>query len=133
MSASDQPLIRVLLVDDEEELRGTLAKVLGRRGLSVDTAADGEEALRCLAQKPYQVVVLDLRMPGPDGLLTLRRIRQAHPRTRVIMLTGYGSAAAGLDAIRQQAFDFLQKPIAPERLLELIRAAALAYAGEAPG
>jgi DNA-binding NtrC family response regulator len=121
--------IRVLIVDDEAELRASLAKVLGRRGMKVSIAADGAEALALLAREPHDVVVLDLKMPGIDGLETLRRMAAARPAPRVIMLTGHGSVAAGLEAMRQQVFDFLLKPVAVDQLVARIEAAAAGATG----
>jgi CheY-like chemotaxis protein len=122
--------LRVLVVDDEAVFRETLAKVLARRGLSAALAASGAEALRRLDEESVDVVVLDLKMPELDGLETLQRIRARRPGVPVIILTGHGSAAAGLDAIRGQAFDFLLKPIDIGQLVLSIEHAA-ASAGTA--
>ncbi|MFH1177432.1 MAG: response regulator [Acidobacteriota bacterium] len=122
--AAGTPAVRVLLVDDEEVFRETLAKLLRRRGLAVATAESGEQAISHLASTGCDVVVLDLRMPGIGGLETLRRIGELRPATRVIILTGHGTVTAGLEAIGQLAFDFLLKPVAPEQLAEVIIAAA---------
>jgi DNA-binding NtrC family response regulator len=116
--------VSVLLVDDEEVFRETLGKLLRRRGLAVATAASGEEALSHLAAHPCRVVVLDLRMPGIGGMETLRRLDGIRPTPRVIILTGHGTVASGLEAIQELAFDFLLKPVAPEQLAEVILAAA---------
>ena len=119
-----RPGLRVLLVDDEELFRETLAKLLRRRGLEVATASDGEAALAVVQEQAPEVVVLDLRMPGMDGIETLRRIKRHRPDTRVVMLTGHGSVDAGVDALRAAAFDFLLKPVGPDQLVEVILAAA---------
>ena len=119
-----RPGLRVLLVDDEELFRETLAKLLRRRGLEVATASDGESALAVVQEQAPEVVVLDLRMPGMDGIETLRRIKRHRPDTRVVMLTGHGSVDAGVDALRAAAFDFLLKPVGPDQLVEVILAAA---------
>lgn len=118
--------LRVLLVDDEELFRETLAKLLRRRGLEVATAGDGEAGVALVREQAPQVVVLDLRMPGIDGLETLKRIKAARPDTRVIMLTGHGSVEAGVDALRAAAFDFLLKPVGPDQLVGVILAALAA-------
>ena len=119
-----RPGLRVLLVDDEELFRETLAKLLRRRGLEVATASDGEAALAVVQEQAPEVVVLDLRMPGMDGIETLRRIKRHRPDTRVVMLTGHGSVDAGVDALRAAAYDFLLKPVGPDQLVEVILAAA---------
>ena len=116
--------IRVLIVDDEDELRSSLAKVLGRRGMKVSIAASGTAALELLEREPHDVVVLDLKMPGIDGMETLRRMGSSHPAPRVIMLTGHGDVAAGLEAMNRQVFDFLLKPVAVDQLAARIEAAA---------
>ena len=127
-SITDDPKsrpIRVLVIDDEAPFRETLCKVLGRRGMDVIAAATGQEGLEKLAAQPVDVVVLDLRMPGIDGLTTLRMINDLDPRAQVIILTGHGTTEAGLEALRNRAFDFLLKPVATDHLLEVIESAAL--------
>jgi DNA-binding NtrC family response regulator len=115
--------LRVLLVDDEELFRETLAKLLRRRGLEVATAGDGETGVALVRELAPDVVVLDLRMPGIDGIETLTRIKSQRPGTRVVMLTGHGSIEAGVDSLRAEAFDFLLKPVGPDQLVEVILAA----------
>ena len=114
---------RVLLVDDETVYCATMAKVLRARGLQVRTASSGAEALDVIAGEAIDVVVLDLKMPGLDGLATLRRLREVAPRVPVIILTGHGTVAAGLDAMADLAFDFLLKPASVDSLLKVILAA----------
>ncbi len=116
--------IRVLVVDDEDVFRDTLVKVLTARGMRVTGAHDGQAALAYLAGNRVDVVVLDLKMPGLDGLEVLRRTSQLSPRPKVIMLTGHGSVQAGLDAVRELAWDFLLKPVPADILAQVIRAAA---------
>ena len=121
--------IRVLIVDDEAAFRESLRKLLLRRGMQVLTAANGQEGLSLLATRPVDVVVLDLRMPGIDGLTTLRMIHDIRPSARVIVLTGHGSVQAGLEAIKNSAFDFLLKPAAIDHLVKVIESAAGAQGG----
>jgi DNA-binding NtrC family response regulator len=118
--------VKVALVDDEELFRETLAKLLRRRGIEVATAADGEAGVELVRAMAPDVVVLDLRMPGIDGIETLRRIREQRLDTRVVMLTGHGSVEAGVEALREEAFDFLLKPVSPDQLVEVILAAVAA-------
>ncbi len=120
------PAIRVLVVDDEQVFRDTLVKVLTARGMQVVAVPGGSEALAFLLEHRVDVVVLDLKMPGLDGLEVLRRIRQLSPRPKVIMLTGHGTVQAGLEAVRELAWDFLMKPIPADALAQVIRAAAQA-------
>lgn len=116
--------IRVLVVDDEQVFRDTLVKVLTARGMHVTAVPGGGEALTRLADEDVDVVVLDLKMPGLDGLEVLRRIGQLSPRPKVIMLTGHGSVQAGVEAVRELAWDFLMKPVPADVLARVIRAAA---------
>jgi DNA-binding NtrC family response regulator len=114
---------RVLLVDDEERLRLTLGKMLAAEGLSVTTLAGGLEALAELAAQPYDVVLLDIRMPGMDGIATLREIKKIAPDTEVIILTGHASMDAALQIIKLGGYDYLMKPCPLEELLLKIEAA----------
>ncbi len=107
---SEAAAVRVLLVDDEESYVDTLRKRLSRRGLSVLTANSGEAALETLAANPIDVVLLDVKMPGMDGMETLSRIKQAHPRVEVIMLTGHANVDVAIRGMEQGAFDYLMKP-----------------------
>ena len=83
--------IRLLLVDDEDDFRRTVAKRLMKRGIDVKQAASGEECLEILKNDPVDVVVLDVKMPGMDGIETLHRIKKNHPEIEVIMLTGHAT------------------------------------------
>ena len=114
---------RLLIVDDESGFRETLARRLEKRGAVVNQAADGKEALASLAREPVDVVLLDVRMPGMDGLSVLERIRQEHPDTEVILITGNVSTPEGVAGIKAGAFDYLTKPIEIEHLAGKIRQA----------
>jgi DNA-binding NtrC family response regulator len=116
--------LRVLIVDDEEGFRETLAARLQFRDLLSDTATDGAEALEFVAkQVEPDVMVLDLRLPGMDGLEVLRQTKQAYPDIEVIVLTGYGTPAAEAKARQLGAFDYLQKPVTIDVLSEKIKSA----------
>jgi signal transduction histidine kinase len=115
--------VAVLLVDDEEHFREAIAKRLTRRGMSVAQAADGGQCLALLAEKPIDVVVLDVKMPGMNGIDVLRRINADYPRTEVILLTGHATTADGVDGIKAGAFDYLTKPIELEHLANKIHQA----------
>jgi DNA-binding response OmpR family regulator len=109
---------RVLLVDDEEEFVSALSERLMLRGIEVDTALDGEEALARLREKEPDVVILDVMMPGLSGLEVLKQIRVKHPQSQVILLTGHGSTKEGIEGMRLGAFDYLIKPVDIEEMLE---------------
>jgi len=112
--------IRLLLVDDEAEFRQPLAKRLAKRGLDADQAANGNECLSILENKAMDVVVLDVKMPGPGGIEVLRHITAKYPRTEVILLTGQATASDGVEGIKSGAFDYLTKPIELEHLFNKI-------------
>jgi DNA-binding NtrC family response regulator len=115
---------RVLLVDDEEEFVSALSERLILRGIEVDSALNGEEALAKLVEKEFEVVILDVMMPGLGGLEVLRQIKVSHPDTQVILLTGHGSTREGIEGMRLGAFDYLIKPVDIEEMLEKMKEAA---------
>ena len=115
--------IRLLLVDDEDEFRQTIAKRLAKRGMGADQAADGAECLSLLEKKAIDVVVLDVKMPGLNGIEVLRTITDKYPQTEVILLTGQATASDGVEGIKSGAFDYLAKPIELEHLFNKIRQA----------
>ena len=108
----------VLIVDDEEEFRDLTGKRLKKRGLDVYLAESGQEALDTLKKNPVDVVLLDVKMPGMDGIETLRRIRTAHPQVEVVLLTGHASIDSGIEGMKFGAFDYMMKPVELEQLLE---------------
>lgn len=111
---------KILLVDDETDFVVTLAERLRLRGLVVDTAFDGEQALEKIEQNLPQIVVLDVMMPGLGGMEVLQRVREDHPNLPVILLTGHGSTRDGIEGMKMGAFDYLMKPIKIEELVKKI-------------
>jgi DNA-binding NtrC family response regulator len=111
-------------VDDEAEFVATLAKRMRARGLEVDTAPDGETAITLSQAEPYDVVVLDLAMPGMDGLETLTHLQGIDNETQVILLTGHGNVPKCVEAMKHGATDFLEKPTKFNDLLEKVTKAA---------
>jgi DNA-binding response OmpR family regulator len=109
----------ILIVDDEKNIRLTLSQVLETLGAEIDTAADGEEALVKLKGREFGLILLDIRMPGMDGMEILRRVRDIRPDIRVIMITAYGTIESAVEAMKLGAVDFLQKPFDPEEIREL--------------
>ena len=120
-SASLGPYRRVLVVDDEANLRQTMARVLHQLGCEVTTAADGTEALQRLEAAPYDLVYLDIRLPGMDGLQVLRQIHDRYPQLAVVLLTAHASISSAVEAVRLGAIDYLIKPITPEALIARTR------------
>ncbi len=117
------PPRRVLLVDDEERFLTQMRKLLERRHFQVATAMDGRRALELVDRQPFDVLVLDIRMPLMDGLTALGCIQQKASPPPVIMLTGHATLETGIEAIRQGAFDYLMKPCSIEDLVAKLDAA----------
>ena len=115
--------IKILLVDDEKEFVETLSERIRMRDHESDVALDGEKALKQMDDDLPDVVVLDLKMPGIDGMEVLRRIRSAYPNVQVIMLTGHGSDKDEKEARKLGAFEYLQKPVEIETLMKKIKKA----------
>jgi len=115
--------IRLLIVDDEDAFRRTIVKRLKKRGISIEEAGSGEECLSILEEKPMDVVVLDVKMPGMNGIEVLRHVKERYPKTEVILLTGHASTQDGVGGIKTGAFDYLSKPIELEHLLGKIKQA----------
>lgn len=111
---------RVLLVDDEEEFINSLAGRLEVRGLKVTGATRGAEAVELVGDQQFDIIVLDLAMPGMDGLETLQKIKEKDPDAEIIMLSGHGSLKSGIEAIKLGAEDFLEKPVDLRELIEKI-------------
>jgi len=116
--------IRILVVDDEAAERITLGEVLRLEGYHVTLAASGEQALAIVRQEPmFDLAILDLRLPGMDGLQVLDGIRQISAETIVILITGYGTLETAVQALRKGAYDFLLKPSPVEEVLVAVRRA----------
>lgn len=116
--------INILLVDDEPDFVETMTKRFRIRKIPVASAANGQDALKLLEQREFDVAILDVRMPGMDGLELLRRIRVKHPLTEVIMLTGHASLETGMQGMSLGAFDYVLKPADFDDLLDKVRRAA---------
>lgn len=123
----------VLLVDDEADFLEALARRLSGRGYTVSVARDGAEATRAVHDAPPDVVVLDVRLPGADGVSVLRRLKLAHPEMEIILLTGHASAASGIAGMRLGAFDYLLKPVEIDELCERLQAACARRRARAEG
>lgn len=117
---TQEPTARVLLVDDEEVFLSTLSDRLKVRGLRVSTSVSGEEALQKVEEQEYDAIIVDLAMPGMDGIETMKQIKKTYPDAEIIMLTGHGSVASGVNAMKEGAMDFLEKPVEINVLLEKI-------------
>lgn len=112
--------ISVLVVDDETAFANNLHKLLTKRGYATTVVNDGESAIRTVEEDDFDVMILDLKMPGMDGIETLKQVKRRRPFLEVIILTGHGSVDSGLEGMQQGAFDYAMKPIVLEDLIERI-------------
>jgi DNA-binding response OmpR family regulator len=112
--------IKVMLVDDEEEFVTTLSGRIRKRGFDSSVAFTGEEALQIVYDQVPDVMILDLKMPGVDGMEVLKRVKKAYPNVQIIILTGHGSEKNKKEALAQGAFDYLQKPVHIDELVRHI-------------
>lgn len=110
----------VLLIDDEEQFLKVLEERLETRGLKVNTATSGEDALALVDDRNFDAIILDLAMPGIDGIETLRLLKEKNPDLEIIMLTGHATVQKGIEAMKLGAEDFLEKPVDLSVLLKRI-------------
>ncbi len=106
----------VLVIDDEESIRDSMSQVLRKEGYRVRSAASGQEGLNLFSAEAFQIVFVDLKLPGTSGLDVLSRIKEADPQTPVIIITGYASIESAVEAMKRGAFDYLTKPFTPEEV-----------------
>ena len=107
----------MLLVDDEDDFRTTLANRLKLRKIDITDAASGNEAIELVKQMSFDVAVIDVKMPGIDGIETLKQIKQIKPAIEIIMLTGHASIESGMEAMKLGAYDYVMKPCDIDELL----------------
>ena len=118
------PLFRTVLVaDDEPSIRHVLSLVLTDHGYDVRAVADGEEALRELSARPYDVVISDVRMPKVDGMTLLQKAIEKWPELTFLVMSAYGSQDQALAAVQAGAYDYVQKPFKPEEVVLVLRKA----------
>ena len=110
---------RILVVDDDEVVRWSYLRSLASMSCNVEAASGGEEALRTMEQSPFDVVLLDLRMPGQDGLTILRIIKQKWPESEVVIITGYPTVTSAKEALRLGAHDYVAKPVGPQDVINV--------------
>ncbi len=109
--------VKFLIVDDEPVIRQAFARILSGDHCVVETASNGEEALGKMREQPFDVVLLDLRMPGMDGMTVLREIKRNWPDSEVIVVTGYAALDTAKASVLEGAFDYLPKPVGPDEVL----------------
>ncbi len=113
--------LKILLVDDEEDFASILAERLVLRGFQAEVATSGVDALRHIREASFSVLILDVKMPGIDGLGLMAEVKRKHPDLPVILLTGHGSVTSAATGMKEGAFDYLMKPIEIDELIEKIR------------
>jgi DNA-binding response OmpR family regulator len=118
----------ILIVDDEETMRLSMAELLRLEGFLTETAKDGVEAINQINERteinpenPYDLVLLDLKMPGADGLEVLRHLSSVSPGTQIILLTAHGSLQSAIEALQHGAHDYILKPATPEKIIQSVR------------
>jgi len=119
----DRQNIWILLVDDEKTLLEYLSKRLLRQGFTVKATFSGEEAIEAAKEEHYDVAVVDLKMPGMDGVETQRRLKEIQPFIQCIVLTGHGSIQSALESGQEDAFQYLLKPVDHDKLIDAIKKA----------
>ena len=116
---------KILVVDDDEVVRLSYRRSLDSPRCNVEVAWDGIEALQAMEQHPYDVVFLDLRMPGMDGMTVLKAIKQGWPETEVVIITGYPNLETAKEAVRLGAYDYLAKPVGPDEVINVANGAMM--------
>ncbi|MFW6035598.1 MAG: response regulator [Halothermotrichaceae bacterium] len=111
---------KILVVDDEKNVRLTLDKALSNKGYQVETAINGEEGLEKVEESNFHVILLDMKMPGLDGIDVLKELKDMNIDSRVVMITGFGSVETAVETMKLGAVDYLRKPFKPSEILEVV-------------
>ncbi len=112
---------KILIVDDEKNVRLTLKRCLDEEGFDIDIAINGEEALKEILSNNYDLVLLDLKMPGMDGMEVLREVREKSNNVNIIIITAYGTVEKAVEAMKLGVIDFLSKPFTPEDIRKIVK------------
>lgn len=116
--------MRILVVDDEVDFVTTLVERLQLRSIEAEGVTRGFDALQLIGKKEFDIVLLDVKMPGLGGLEVIKRIKQDHPNLHVILLTGHGSAESAEEGMTAGAFDYLMKPVNIDKLIRIFKRAS---------
>ena len=111
----------ILVVDDEPGVRSSVTGVLHDEGFDVDSVGTGEDCLERVAQRAYDVILLDIWLPGIDGLTTLQRLGERQVDAQVVVISGHGNIESAVRAIKMGAFDFIEKPLSLEKTVLVVR------------
>lgn len=114
---------KILVLDDEEIVRVSCKKCLTPEGYDVDVAANGVEGLAMTENTRYDVILTDLKMPDMDGMEFLAKVKEKHPDTKVIMITGYSTVEHAVKAMRMGAYNYIEKPFTPDALIDAVKEA----------
>ena len=114
---------KILVIDDEPIVRTSCIRPLSPEGYEVKSASSGKEALELLENEPFNLVLLDLKMPDMDGIEVLKKIKDTWPDTKVVMITGYSTVETAVKTLKLGAFNYLEKPFMPDTLLETVKEA----------
>lgn len=112
---------KILVIDDEAIVRLSCERTLSPEGYEVKSVASGSEGIELLENESYPLVLLDLKMPDMDGIEVLKKIKAMQPETKVIMITGYSTVETAVNALKLGAFNYIEKPFSPEKLLEAVK------------
>jgi DNA-binding NtrC family response regulator len=116
---------KILVVDDEEVVRLSHLRTLSGEHCNVEAVWNGKEALQVMGEHPFDVVLLDLLMPGMDGMTVLKTIKEKWPESEVIIITGYPAVESAKQAVKLGAYDYLAKPVGPDDVISVANAAVL--------
>ena len=119
--------VRILVVDDEQHVRNSLATWFREEGYDVSVAASGKEALATLTREGTNILLVDIKMPGMDGLELQHKVRELAPDATIIIMTAYASVETAVQALKEGAYDYIVKPFDPEAVSRLVRKAAERY------
>ena len=114
---------KILILDDEKNIRITIRRCLETINADIDDAISGEEALSKLKTNKYDLLLLDLKLPGIDGMEILRIARKQYPEMEIIIITAHGSVQNAVEAMKEGAFDFLEKPFTPSEIRQAVQKA----------
>jgi CheY-like chemotaxis protein len=117
--------VKILIVDDESVVRQAFVRILSSDRCIVEAVSNGPDALRRMREQAFDVVLLDLKMPGMDGMTVLRTIKQNWPESEVIIVTGYAALESAKESVALGAFDYVAKPVGPEEVLNVTNEALL--------
>jgi DNA-binding NtrC family response regulator len=119
--SDEKKKIKLMLVDDEEDFLNSLAKRLGKRDFDITTATEGNSAIKLAKKGKFDVAILDMKMPGMDGMELLQILKKKHKFLEIIILTGYGGIDSAVEATKLGAYSYLEKPYDFEKLLEVLK------------